>query len=114
MKTEFFELLTIISNQFCILFRAHEQNTQKKDDCQSKIMSLEQHDLRIQQEIKNKKALLKKTNKNLEKEKEKLVDLEATPEKSKREIKDCEMKLNILEASVIHICMCNYICAFMQ
>ena len=63
-------------------------------------MSLEQRDLRIQQEIKNKKALLKKTNKSLEKEKEKLVDLEATPEKSEKEIKDCEAKLKILEASI--------------
>lgn len=62
-------------------------------------MSLEQRDLRIQQEIKNKKALLKRTNKSLEKEKEKLIDLESTPERSDREIKECETKLKILEVS---------------
>ena len=49
------------------------------------------------QDLKNSKSSLKKLTKSLEKEREKLAELEATPEKCQKEIKDMEKKLKILE-----------------
>ena len=47
--------------------------------------------------MKNSKNSLKKLTKSLEKEREKLAELEATPERCQQEIKEMEKKLKILE-----------------
>ena len=47
--------------------------------------------------MKNAKSSLKKLTKSLEKEREKLSELEATPERCQKEIGDMEKKLKILE-----------------
>ena len=57
------------------------------------------------QDMKNAKSSLKKLTKNLEKEREKLSELEATPERCQKEIVDMEKKLKILE-----VCMCVCVC----
>ena len=54
------------------------------------------------QDLKNAKSSLKKMTKSLEKEREKLAELEATPDKCRKEISEMEKKLKILE--VYEIC----------
>ena len=51
------------------------------------------------QDLKNSKASLKKMAKSLEKEREKLSELEAAPGKHQKEIQEMEKKLKILEVS---------------
>lgn len=51
------------------------------------------------QDLKNAKSGLKKTSKALEKEREKLAELEAAPDHHKKEIADAEKKIKILEVS---------------
>ena len=51
------------------------------------------------QDMKNAKSSLKKLTKSLEKEREKLAELEATPERCQKEIAEMEKKLKILEVS---------------
>lgn len=49
------------------------------------------------QDLKNAKSNLKKQSKALESEKKKLGELEASPEKLEKEIKESKNKLKILE-----------------
>ena len=49
------------------------------------------------QDLKNTKNNLKKMAKSLEKEQEKLVELEATPDKLSKEVEQLKKKLVILE-----------------
>ena len=53
--------------------------------------------------MKNAKSSLKKLTKSLEKEREKLAELEATPERCQKEIAEMEKKLKILE-----VCKMNH------
>ena len=53
------------------------------------------------QDLKHSKASLKKMAKSLEKEREKLSELEAAPGKHQKEIQDMEKKLKILEVSIL-------------
>lgn len=57
------------------------------------------HTLLLLQDLKNANNTFKKTSKALEKEKEKLQELEATPDKLAAEVKALEKKLKILEVS---------------
>ena len=75
----------------------YEQHTQKNEKCKSSLSACEQRDTLVRQDLKNTKLQLKKTNKTLEKEKEKLIELETAPEKHTKEILECEKKLKILE-----------------
>lgn len=62
------------------------------------------------QDLKNAKTGLKKTVKALEKEKEKMEELRAAPERLQKEIASAEKKLKILEVSVKHTRCINTIC----
>ena len=66
--------------------------------------------------MKNAKSSLKKLTKSLEKEREKLTELEATPERCQKEIAEMEKKLKILEVCkmsqcerAVYTCVC--VCA---
>ena len=54
--------------------------------------------------MKNAKSSLKKLTKSLEKEREKLTELEATPERCRKEIAEMEKKLKILEVCKMSQC----------
>jgi flagellar biosynthesis chaperone FliJ len=56
------------------------------------------------QDMKNAKSSLKKLTKSFEKEREKLGELEATPERCQKEIAEMEKKLKILEVCKMNQC----------
>ena len=60
-------------------------------------MSIYHKPLLFPQALKTSKNNLKKITKNLSKERERLVELKAIPEKMEREIKQLEKKIQILE-----------------
>ena len=69
------------------------------------------------QDMKNAKSSLKKLAKSLEKEREKLTELEATPDRCQKEIADMEKKLKILEVCKMSQCereayTCVCVCLF--
>ncbi|XP_019848995.1 PREDICTED: structural maintenance of chromosomes protein 4-like [Amphimedon queenslandica] len=79
------------------LYKEYDRLCKSNDKLKSELTACEQRDTRLRQDLKNGSSQLKKTKKLLEKEREKLQDFEATPERSEREIKESETKLKILQ-----------------
>ena len=89
----------MVSSYSC---REYDKLCKSNDKLKSELTACEQRDTRLRQDLKNGSSQLKKTRKLLEKEKEKLQDFEATPERSEREIKESETKLKILRVYLLH------------
>ena len=53
------------------------------------------------QDLKNAMTSMKKIAKSLEKEREKLSELEATPDRLAKEVRDLEKKVKILKVSTL-------------
>jgi structural maintenance of chromosome 4 len=79
-------------------YKVYERLAKSSEEYKESMASCEQRDVRARQDVKNARNAQKKTTKILEKEREKLKELQAAPEKHRSEITKMEAKLVTLEA----------------
>ena len=105
---------------YLLCYSQHDKHSGELDKLRTALGTCEQRDVKARQvsycrssgvldtvyamqDLKNAKTGLKKTVKALEKEKEKMEELRAAPERLQKEIANAEKKLKILEVSdIIH------------
>ena len=84
--------------------RKQEKIVEIRESAKSSLKSCEQYDVQVRQDIKNSKSQRNKMAKNFEKERDKLKEYEAAPDKCNKEIEEGKAKMKVLEVQILYTC----------